>query len=394
MKKQYLLILFLLIYSISYSQITFEKGYFITTNGEKVICQIKNLDWMNSPSEFEYRLSEIDQVKKATIQTVKEFSIDNFSKYVRSYVGIDRSSNKINELSEVRSAILEEEELFLKVLIEGEASLYRYNSPDIVRFFYTINDSKIEQLIFKLYKFNTGEFNENNEYRQQLLLKLKCEKITEKDFKYLEYDEKELKKLFIKYNQCRNKDFKIMQPKEKKDLFNLTLRPRFNFSSFKLSNFGSTTGNIDYGNNQTLGFGIESEIIFGFNKNKWSLILEPTYQYFKSQKEVYNFKTSIDYKSIELPIGIRYYMFLNENSKLFLNGAYVIDFSLNSELFRGGEILDISNAYNFAFGIGYKIKDRYSVEFRMQTARNLQKDYVYYTSSYQQASMILGYTLF
>jgi hypothetical protein len=49
--------------------------------------------------EFRYKLSENDPVQEAGIQTVKEFGITGFSKYVRADVKLDKSDKAINKLS-------------------------------------------------------------------------------------------------------------------------------------------------------------------------------------------------------------------------------------------------------------------------------------------------------
>jgi hypothetical protein len=45
MKKQLLLLLCLVFTANAYTQIVFEKGYYINNANEKVECLIKNIDW-------------------------------------------------------------------------------------------------------------------------------------------------------------------------------------------------------------------------------------------------------------------------------------------------------------------------------------------------------------
>lgn len=135
MKKQILLLLITILSSHSYSQISFQEGYFINNSDQKVDCIIKNVDWKNNPTEFEYKLAENSEVQKATIKMVKEFGIYNVSKHIRYSVMIDRSSNIITRMSKVRDGVFKEEELFLKVLIEGKANLYFFKDDIITRFF-------------------------------------------------------------------------------------------------------------------------------------------------------------------------------------------------------------------------------------------------------------------
>ena len=84
--KQTLLVLMTIISFNCYSQIKFEKGYFINNDGERTDCLIKNSDWRNNPMKFQYRLTEDSISKIATIESVKEFGINSFSKYKRFYV--------------------------------------------------------------------------------------------------------------------------------------------------------------------------------------------------------------------------------------------------------------------------------------------------------------------
>src|SRR5690606_2339465 len=107
------------------------------------------------------------------------------------------------------------------------------------------------------------------------------------------------------------------EPKQKKDLFNLSVRPGLNFGGLKLQNTSSSSKDVDFGNEFGFRFGIEAESILPFNKNKWSLILEPTFQYFKSEKKVENNVSGgiligkVNYQSIDFPVGFRHYFFIN-----------------------------------------------------------------------------------
>ena len=74
MRKQ-LLLLFATIFTINcYSQITYEKGYFINNSDQKVDCLIKNIEWENNPVMFKYKLSENSEPEIASIETVKELA--------------------------------------------------------------------------------------------------------------------------------------------------------------------------------------------------------------------------------------------------------------------------------------------------------------------------------
>ncbi len=408
MIKQILLTALLIVAGLScYSQIVFEEGYFIDETGHRINCLIRNVDWKNNPDGFEYKLYENTEIKRTGIQDAKEFGIDSISKYVRASVQIDRSSDRISYLDDKREPVFHEEQLFLKVLIEGKASLYMYEDEGVKRFFYKMDDSEIKQLVYKRYVLNDGRIIENNKFRQQVFVDLRCLDIEKRYVESLSYKERDLIRLFIKYNECVYSDYVGYELKEQRDLFNIALRPGLNISSMSLDNFISDSKDADFDNEYNFRFGIEAEFILPFNKNKWSLIAEPTYNYFKSvkRKEVDNvyggfIKAKVDYKSLELPLGLRYYFFLKDGSKIYADIFYVADFSYNStiEYTRDDDsslsIINIYSINNIATGLGYKFKDRYMVELRYHSARNVLSDYLFYDSRYNTISLIFGYSLF
>lgn len=413
MKKSLTLLLLTFLTLNCYSQISFEKGYFINNSNDKIECLIKNLDWKNNPTNFEYKLSDNKDIKIADIESVKEFGVYNNSKYLRSTVLIDKSSKDINNLSKNRNPEFNEEKLFLKVLLEGKASLYLYEDRNLKKYFYKKENSNIEQLIYKSYLVEENKFDgynkikQNNRYKQQLSKDLTCTTIKSTKFKNLKYKKKNLLLLFKEYNNCNNTGFVSFDKKEKKDLFNLTFRPRFRNSSLKIQNSASDYLDTDLGNKKSFGFGIEAEFIFPFNKNKWAFLIEPTYQNYKNEKtsNVNNVSdgkliTEVDYTSIEIPLGIRHYMFINEDSKVFINASFIFDLSKKTliEFKRADESnlesLEILTGNNLAFGIGYKYKDKYSLEMRSQTSRNILGGYTSWGSNYKTYSIILGYSIF
>lgn len=392
MKKQ-LLLLLTTIFSLScYAQITFENGYFIDNENKKTTCLIKNIDWKNNPTEIRYKLSENGETQIADVKSVKEFGVGNISKYLRATVNIDRSSDVISDLSEKKEPVFNEEVIFLKVLVEGKANLYLYEDGNLVRYFYNKADSPIEQLVYKRYKTPQNKIGKNNRFKHQLWTDLKCSTFKINKVQKLEYRKNELVDLFVAYNECNGVAYVNYDVKQKRDLFNLNLRPGLNFSMLSIQNSVSDE-HFDFGNELTFSFGIEAEFIMPFNKNKWSLIFEPTYQYFNSEAD-HDTLIVADYKSIEILTGIRHYFFLNENSKIFINGSLMFDISMDSVIdFESATDLEIKSRNNVVFGLGYKYKDRYSLELRYKT-KHLLGEYFFWSSNHKIFSVIFGYSLF
>ena len=422
MKNKLLILLIALTTFNCYSQISYEKGYYIDNSDQKIECLIKNNDWRYNPTQFNYKLSENSEAIKIDITSVKEFSIYDVSKYSRYTVKIDRSSENLNSLSNDRHPKFQEEQLFLKVLIEGEANLFLYEDSNLLRFFYSTESTNVEQLVFKSYLKSWKTFNrflkgrknsddvvgKNNQFKQQLWNNLKCSSINLREIENLDYQKKSLVNFFIKYNTCNSFDVIHYDKQPKRDLFNLTFRPRIYSSSATVENNNySYPLFIDFGSVTSFGFGIEAEFILPVNKNKWAIVFEAAYNSFKSETAVTHrtvvssieLNAIINYVFVEVPISLRHYLFLNDNSKIFANISYIIEFSSNSsnvEFKRMDDTiftsLDIRSHNVFSFGLGYKYNDKYSIEARFSPSRTLENST--WDSEYKTASIIFGYSFF
>lgn len=408
MKKELLLLLFVTILSFNcYSQITFEKGYYINNAGQKTDCLIKNNDWKNNPINFEYKDLTTEEPKTLNIESVQEFGLYNISKYIRKKVKLDISSRILNDMSFDKNPVFIEKPLFLKVLIQGKANLFLYQEGNMIRYFYSTENVDINQLIYKIYKISETQTAKNNGFKQQLWSDLQCSSIKINSIEKLEYRKNSLVKFFSLYNKCTNSGFINYDGKQERDFFNLTIRPRLNSSSLSIANPTYNSRNIDFGKKSGFGLGIEAEFILPFNKNKWAILIEPTFQNYanKNTREVSNVSggkliSEVKYNSIEIPISLRHYFFLNDNSKIFINTSYIFDSSsksyINFKRADNSEIdsLVISSHSNLAFGIGYKLQDKYSLEVRFQTGREVLAQYASWSSSYKTVSIILGYSIF
>ena len=141
MKKSLFFVFALFISSLSLTaQVKFESGYFINQNDQRINCLIKNLDLSSNPTEFTYKLTEDSKTEVATIETVKEFEITGISKFIKQKVDYEVSSDELHLLIENRNPIFEKKTLFLRVLVEGKASLYSHQDRNVVRLFYQMEN--------------------------------------------------------------------------------------------------------------------------------------------------------------------------------------------------------------------------------------------------------------
>ncbi len=407
MKKLPLLLLLMILSVTGYAQIKFEKGYFIDNNGSKTECLIKNIDWHDNPTQIQYKITEDAKAKTGYIKNIKEFAVSDL-RYIRVTIDIDRSSKDLKKLSDNKNPEFKEETLFLKHLVKGEANLYLYEDGNLRRYFYNVGDDNIQQLIYKVYRVSSIQIDKNNRYKQQLWTDVRCDNIEESEAVKTEYKRKSLIKYFTKYNTCIDPSFVNIQKREDRDLFNLSIKPGIGFASLPYRN--RTSSNVgDFENKTTFKLGVEAEFVLPFNKGKWAIFIEPTYQSYDSNIEtetnpsftgtptIRNYK--VEYKSIELPIGARHYFFLNDKSKLFVNVAYVLDFEFDSTYSiqinaADPTSFDLESRTNVIGGVGFKYNNKYSIETRFATGREIYGRFNAQSYNYKSFSVILGYTLF
>ena len=401
MKKTTIILIFILSSLTSFAQIIFEKGYFINNENKKVECYIKNIQWYNNPTVFDYKISDTDTIKTRGIENTCEFGIYGYSKYFRANAKLDTSSMNAEKLSDSRLPQWSNKVVFLKVLVEGQAVLYSYSGNQLIRFFFSTNDSVIKPLVFKEYYNNKeksynmlGSIVENGEFRQQLYNELRCGDTSPSDYARIHYSTKELIKYFNKYNSCKGGVNNIEYgAKEKGNRLNIKLAPGVNFGVITLSSIYSGETIFDFKQNLSYHIGVEFEYIMPFNKNKWGLVAEPSYQTYKGE-DSNTLTGKIDYQAIQIALGIRHYVYLSENAKLFANGFYNTSlFNLNSKLEfgKGPSYIDVQPDFNFLIGGGFEYK-RVSAEMRYYSNRQLF-NHSDWNTDYNFISLIVGYKI-
>ena len=192
MRTELTILVFLFLPAILLSQNTFEEGYLIFNNGTRLSCLIKNEDWRENPQSFIYKLHENGETQIGNLSSVKEFGSGEYFRYIRATVEIDQSSDKVNNLSYERNPIMKEQTLFLKVLAQGKASLFYSDRENLRRYFYSIDDGEIEQLIYKPYMASVTKLAKNERYKQQLANHLDCSTWDLSRFEKLEYKKNSL----------------------------------------------------------------------------------------------------------------------------------------------------------------------------------------------------------
>ncbi len=398
------LLLLLCISNTAFTQIEFEKGYVIFDNGQKKEAWIKNVQWQNNPEQITYKLTENGPPQTAGIAKIKSFNINRQVKYERKTVKIDPLSYASSTLAKSSNPEYSLETLFLKVLIEGKATLYSYHDGNLKSFFYSLNDSLVKQLIYKEIKIDQRKTYQYRMFQQQLFNHLNCIGIPDNSFQHVSYAKNDLKRIFKSYNECFNVAFKEYEQKRKlKEYFHLKITSGANFSNSELSN--NINNNIiqaDFGNQFTVAAGVEIELSLPFHKNKWAVLFAPNYQYFNKKDDQLHQIASIDYQVIELPAGVRHFFYLNKQTKVFLNLTYNNYFDLNdSKIYNVAKNhtqsinfqRDINTTQSFGFGAGIDLRN-FTAELRYNTYRGLIENDININTKYNLLNFVIGYRFF
>ena len=369
--KKPLLFLLLTFFTTAFSQIRFEKGYLINNQNEKSEVLIKNDDWSLNPTEFTYKKSDDGAEMKGKMNDVTEFGVYNFSKYVRFNGPIDQSTEDLQILDGNKNPKWVEKTVFLKQLAEGKRNLYTFSDSKVHRFFFSEEDGPIKQLIYKKY-FAYGDNSNvytNNEFRSQIATSFGDEE-TRKKIDNLTYKNEFLTAIFKKFNGGENSE---LVSDRAKSTFNFYLKGGISFTSAKLNIEDGSPVNVDFASKISPKFGVELEYVLPFRKNKWSVFLEPTYQTYKQTgKNFTNNDAMISYNVIELPVGVRHYFFIDQNSRIFLEAvATLAELKIGDNFIRYGipgttaeKIFDLGSQINISGGIGYSYNNKYSVSAR------------------------------
>lgn len=218
--------LFILFFSLlATAQIQYEKGYFIDNNDNKTECFIRFLDWGNNPEKFEYVLTENEKPQIGNVNSVNKLEIYDKIIYIAANVDVDINTSKSNELNSNPKLDLIKKKVFLQLLVQGKANLYFYNDANTRRFYYQINNNDIVLLEYKQYIREDNKIAKNENYKGELWNNLKCSSLKLNDINNVKYKQVDLIAILETYNTCKNELIYTFKEEQRKDVFNLTLRP-------------------------------------------------------------------------------------------------------------------------------------------------------------------------
>jgi hypothetical protein len=389
-----LALVILFIFSVSaFAQIEFEEAYYITQDGVKKQGLIKNLGWKKNPNSFQFKSSENEVPKVVDITEAPLFEIIGQLKYVRAEVPVDQSTDSRTQLGVSMVPEFETDTVFLKVVLEGVASLFELETEVNKRFYFQINNGEIVPLEYKKFFISSTEIRTNKTYQQQLANQLLCANTEVIDFEKIEYKKRALIAVFKSYHTCMNSEYIEYKGKKTKRL-NISIGPRVYISTLEVT--GSRERDFaDFGSVTHFTFDIEVEAFLPFNNNQWSILFGVTPQRFSNTITNEFGTVSFDHSSINVPVGVRFNKYLNPQSRWYLQSGLILTMFGETDIqydYRNGANDTVSKP-GFSFATGYIFKDMINVQLEIEPRRQLFALATTFETMYRTASLSVSYQL-
>ncbi|MDF1694484.1 MAG: hypothetical protein P1U56_01540 [Saprospiraceae bacterium] len=370
----------------NFSQAKFESGYFINSDGEKLNCLIKNNDWKDNPERIEFKLDSVGAIQSVSTNAISEFSIYNTCKYQKHTVIIDKSNEVKKDRYDLKQTDYQEETILLKVLVEGKATLYVFENSNFKRYFFSLDQSKPEQLVYSSFRrYSNGprlsevkntKLEYNRYFRIQLFDNLVCKGITNEMVLKTKFKKNSLSDLFHLYNTCIGSSSINFDDTRNREL--IQFRTRLGFGNTNIKALNGIISSFNFSNKLSFRLGYEVEYILPYANSQWSLTIEPTFVkiYFSDSISTIS-SAKFNINTIQLPIGLRYNHILSKETKLYGTILHAPEFAFRSTIDRGtSQVYNVNSANNFllrdyAFGVGI-VNNKWNIELRHHTKRAIQ----------------------
>lgn len=122
----------------------------------------------------------------------------------------------------------------------------------------------------------------------------------------------------------------------KNDFLMLSFQAGVDYSTLKADHSNVSIPDYDFGGAVTPKFGVGIELKVPVLKKSVSAIIEPAFQMYKADEDENSEQWSAYHRSIDLALGLRYNLAINNRLSAYADVAYVVDFISLSELKKSG----------------------------------------------------------
>lgn len=322
------------------AQVVFKPGYVVDNQGVRTECLIKDYGWLYSPEKVVYKLSEDSAEITATVPEISAFGVQG-ADFIRREVNVDTSPLSVDNLSVNRMPEYEKRTVFLKVLHNGDISLYEYYNERPL-YFYEMGGVTVP-LVYKKYRdLESGSIRINSGYREQVKQFPGAADLSRSKMESMDYTASDLLRLFED----------SPKPADKKGDTGYAVVVGGGISSFDYKVVKSGIGHCEY-------FGFEIERYLPFAVRRFSVAFQPSMQFAYGAMNYelytgYKGKETVNICDLSFPLLMRYNIYLNSNSRLIVNALVGYDIPLNRScrLFR--QSYKCVGSFRAGGGFGYR----------------------------------------
>lgn len=398
MHKSYLTLSALFFSLALFSQANFVKGAYTDSNGVVYTGYIKNMEWRKPPKKFLFKENPADQEVSVSTEHLESLELFEIDKFIKRSFQLDISETKIDKLDGNPNPVFVEKTALLRVLVEGEASLYQYIDTETSRFYLSVNDQELIPLIYKEYYKDQRTLTYNKAYLATLWDHLKCDDISMGKIESLRYTKKDLKRIVSDFNSCKDPQaLKTFDDKKTKDVLKLHIKAGAGYSFFDMVNHSDFAAPVSAETEKKIHprIGVEFEYYINYRNKGWSVYLSPTYQSYTTKTPLLGYDDfEINYQSVEIPLGIRKHFYLSETTALMIDAGMVADIPFNSYFIDPDYywMPEVEKRINFSAGFGFRFKDWFSFHYQWQAPRDLAR-FSNWGTYYKAMSFMLAYSV-
>ena len=339
------------------AQSSYRSGYLIDNAGNRRAVEILDRDWTHSPTAVRYRVpGQIEE--RQTIHDIREFGYtDGSLRYLRAPVALEASSWQLNSLSDDPAPTFREAEVFLEVLLDGEADLFRHKTGKREYFFYRMGEGDILPLVRRRYLHGERVIDQNL-YRPALRNGLSCGADDDR-LRDLGYTRRELLDYFAAYHACRGLDYTTYRAAQRRYVrLSLDIGQDIHRSSVAYSDAQAPPTDFPVQSNTRFGFELESAI--PYLHQRYALFAGLYYQRYRTPvpdaDKLPAFQ--LDMRLLHVPVGFRRYFALGDRSVAYASvlGQFQVPPDSHVILYTSQRDIKVQAFNTFALGVGAGVR--------------------------------------
>lgn len=326
---RYCFLLLVFVSSVSFAQSNFKPGSIVTSSGDSVKGTIDDQLWRRNPRTVKFREGSNEKIYSPG--EIKAFTVTDKVAYESHRVKYDSSAEAESRLSSSHLPLWKDKTLFLKVLVAGKTTLYRFLEDNDRIHYFIGKDGRVEELVNHRFLLS-GSVQTNRQYIDQLRAAFSdCSAI--KIGSTLRYDEPTLVRLFEKYALCTGTS--VATSKKEKTLVKFGVVGSIAWDQF--GGYPTYSASVGYGAGGFINF------MFPGKLYKWSAYTEVTYRKFGEQNSK-NDPQRLDVTSIKATILARSHFNIG-NLRSFVNFGAAHSGGIEDEMQSNSQVVKINTGF-------------------------------------------------